>query len=117
MNRLVPLYKATDALHNLLQKIGPSTQREEAIAEITSLLDEREQLLAQVKPPYSEEEQKLGRALLPLDQGIEKKLQTLFAELKSEMKAVKKQKTSNVKYTNPYQNVANFDGAFLDQKK
>ncbi len=41
----------------------------------------------------------------------------LFLALKNEMKQVQQQKKSTTSYSNPYKNVQNMDGMFLDQKK
>ncbi|SDK04286.1 hypothetical protein [Sediminibacillus albus] len=117
MNRLQSFYDVTEELHQQISDDIPIDKREEAIARIEQVLEEREELLKDIKPPYSEEEMETGRALLPLNRDIQDKLKQLLILLRTEMKTVKKQRSSSSKYKNPYKNVSNFDGMFLDHKK
>lgn len=93
------------------------TEREQTIEKVTNLLDRRGALILDIKAPYTKEEIKMGRELIPLEQKIQQRLKLLFNNVKSDMRTVKKQKSSNQKYVNPYQSLANFDGAYLDKRK
>ncbi|SDM20495.1 flagellar protein FliT [Sediminibacillus halophilus] len=116
-NRIQPLYDITLELSQKLKGEIPADQREEIISEINSVLEHRDKMIEGIKPPYSEEEMETGRTLLPINREVQDKLKQLLIRLRTEMKTVKKQKSSNNKYTNPYKQLANYDGMFLDQKK
>ncbi|GAA5415646.1 hypothetical protein Pryu01_00677 [Paraliobacillus ryukyuensis] len=117
--RMNQLYDLTKNLFFLLDKSVSKnlTEREQTIQKVTESLEKREILLSQIKPPYTDEEKRVGAELIPLEQKIQQRLTLLFNNLKSDMKNVKKQKSSNQKYINPYQSLAHFDGSYLDKKK
>ncbi|WP_035427022.1 MULTISPECIES: flagellar protein FliT [Bacillaceae] len=116
-NRIQPLYDITLELSEKLKGEIPADQREETISEINRVLEHRDTLIEGIASPYSEEEMETGRALLPINREVHDSLKQLLMRLRTEMKTVKKQKNSNHKYTNPYKQLANYDGMFLDQKK
>lgn len=117
MNRLDTLYDVTIKLRELLDQPVKETNREEIIAGVQLLLNERELVIKDIVKPYTEEEMIIGKKIIPIDQEIQKKTEQLFTQLKTEIRNVKKQKVSNQKYADPYQSLANYDGAFLDKKK
>ncbi|MCT2537271.1 flagellar protein FliT [Aquibacillus koreensis] len=116
MSRMKKLHEVTIRLHEAVAK-DSEDQREEKIEKINHLLQEREEILKEVKPPYTDAEKQIGRHLLPINQEIDDKLQSVFFEIKKDMATMKKKKSSNTKYTNPYKNLSNYDGMFLDHKK
>jgi flagellar protein FliT len=117
MNRVQPIYDITEKMAILLaDEISPNN-RQSVINEINMLLLEREKHMNTIAEPYSEEELELGKKIIPLNQTIQEKMNLLFFQLKTEMKQVKKQKNSNRKYTNPYENVQTVDGMFWDKRK
>ncbi|MGP4040722.1 flagellar protein FliT [Gracilibacillus sp. D59] len=117
MVRMTRLKEITLKLNQTLDEIRKSANREERIIEIQKLLNEREDLLKEVKKPYTEEELKVGRELITIDRDIQKKMNQIFEGVKVDVRSVRKQKSSNQKYVNPYQNLATNDGTFLDKKK
>ncbi len=117
MERMERLEDISMKLYHLLDQPMLGIDREKMIKDAQELLAERELILQEVKAPYTEEENEIGQRLIPIDKKIEQKLNHLFTNLKVEMRSVKRQKSSNQKYTNPYKNASNFDGTFLDKKK
>lgn len=117
MGRMERLEDVSMKLYDLLAKPMDAHDREQVIEEAEGLLAERELILEEVKAPYTEAEIEIGRKLIPIDKQMQQRLNLLFTSLKVEMRSVKKQKSTNQKYINPYKNSSNFDGTFLDQKK
>ncbi|RCW67088.1 flagellar protein FliT [Saliterribacillus persicus] len=116
MDKILKLYKLTNSLIEEAEKATSSEDREEVIEKINTLLDEREVLLKEIKAPFSEEETKKGQEIIELDGRLQKMLAIIFFDLKKEMRSVKKQKSSNEKYVNPYQKLSGHDGMFMDSK-
>ncbi|MGJ9457619.1 flagellar protein FliT [Oceanobacillus sp. CF4.6] len=117
MNRAEPIYEITMKIKTLLEQDITAKSRESVIEELNNLILNRGVYMEKLKPPYLEEEKKIGKELLLINNEIQKKMQILFAELKLEMRQVKKQKKSNQSYTNPYKHVQTIDGMFMDSKK
>lgn len=117
MNRLDSLHEVTVQLHEVVTQQVSGENRQEQIDRVNQLLDERQQVLLKIKPPYTEAEKVVGQRLLPINKVIQQKLEVLFNQVKADMGTVKKKKSSNAKYTNPYKNVSSYDGMFLDHKK
>lgn len=117
MNQVQELHDVTSALYELVQQSPTFEERDEVLEKLHDLLDRREELLDQVEGPYSDEEKRLGKEIVHMNETIESETQRLMKQLKMDMARMKKQKSSNQKYTNPYQNVNNYDGMFLDKKK
>ena len=117
MNRVRPVFEITEKIEKILKDEITSNNRQSVIEEINSLLIEREKYMENISEPYTNEELELGKKLLPINQHIQQEMNLLFTELKVEMKQMKKQKNSNRKYTNPYENVQTVDGMFMDKRK
>lgn len=117
MNRLEKLYEVTMELKDLLDQPISSKNREDIIKQITVLIDQRGEQMEKISPPFSTEENEYGKKIIVLNQHIQSKMNQLFAELKQEMKNVKKQKKSKQTYSNPYKDVQLMDGMFLDSKQ
>ncbi|MFD1849016.1 flagellar protein FliT [Oceanobacillus bengalensis] len=117
MNRVRPIYELTLEMQELLDQRTPMKEREKIITKLNELVLQRGTCMDSVRSPYTEEEKQLGAQLIPLNEYVQNKMQLLFGELKVEMKQVKKQKSSNKKYVNPYQNVQIMDGMYMDKKK
>ncbi|MFS0674210.1 flagellar protein FliT [Ornithinibacillus sp. 179-J 7C1 HS] len=117
MNRVQPIYDITLKMQQLLPSTTTSNDRESVIEEINKLLLQRGTIMEEAKEPYTKEELETGNKLLLLNKDVEQKLNLLFQGLKAEMKQVKKQKNSNLKYTNPYDKVQTNDGMFMDKRK
>jgi flagellar protein FliT len=117
MNRVQPVFEITEKMEQILRENIPSNNRQHIVEEIDALLIQREKYMENISEPYTNEELELGKKLLPINQYIQQKMNLLFTELKIEMKQMKKQKNSNRKYTNPYENVQTVDGMFMDKRK
>jgi flagellar protein FliT len=111
------LFDVTSKLHDLLSSgIIQQEQRDEVIEKIEQLLSERDVMFPLLKGPFSEEDKLIGKEIIELNSVIDEKLPLLKAEILKDINKVKKSKSSNEKYTNPYKNVS-FDGMFFDKKK
>ncbi|MFC4023848.1 flagellar protein FliT [Oceanobacillus longus] len=117
MNRVEPIYEITMKIKTLLEQDITAKSRESVIEELNDLILSRGMYMEKLKSPYTEEEKKIGKELVLINNEIQKKMQILFADLKLEMRQVKKQKKSNQSYTNPYKHVQTMDGMFMDSKK
>lgn len=117
MNRIQPIYELTEQMKTNLDQMMTAKNREAIMNKVNSLLEQRGQHMESIKPPYTKEEKQLGKELLHLNEQVQKQIEEAFSELKIEMKQVKRQKSSNKKYLNPYQNVQVMDGRYLDKKK
>ncbi len=117
MSNVAKLYNLTKELYDLLNQPITSNNREDVIQQINELVEERGNYINELTPPYSEQDKKMGQTIVRLNKQIQHQMQTLFNDLKVEMKQVKKQKRSKRSYTNPYEQVRSVDGMFLDQKK
>ncbi|MFD1020311.1 flagellar protein FliT [Thalassobacillus hwangdonensis] len=118
MSEVTAYYKLTMELKELLQQKVTNSNREEVLQEANRILDQRELKMQKLPEALETEEEKQQiKAVLKLDPALQKRFQIIFTDLKTEMRNTKKQRNSNQKYTNPYQNVSNYDGMFLDKKK
>lgn len=117
MNRILPIHQITESMQQLLVQDITSHNREEVISALQEKIEKRGKLLELIAPPYTEEEEELGSTVVQMNQRIEQQMQQLFTALKNEMKQVQQQKKSTTSYVNPYKNVQNTDGMFLDKKK
>lgn len=115
-NRVKPVFDTTIQMKDLLEKSSAKT-RDADIEQLNALIELRGKQLEQLTPPYNEEEKKLGQELIPINDRVQELMQSIFSELKKEIRQVKKQKSSNQKYINPYKNVQVMDGMYLDKKK
>lgn len=117
MGPLQALYETTEKLVELLEKPGVQTERDQTITEIQGLLQERDTLLPQVQPPYTGEEQSLGQRVLALNERAEMRMKELQETIKMDVKSLRKRKTSQQRYVNPYANTSAQDGMFYDKKR
>ncbi|MGP4105570.1 flagellar protein FliT [Virgibacillus sp. L01] len=117
MNQLQETYDVTKQLEEVLNEKIDAKDRDAVIAQVNRLVEQRGDLLSEITPPYSEAEKQLGKELVKLNEQIQEKMNSLFDDLKVEMKQVKKQKKSNRTYVNPYENVKTNDGMYMDSKK
>ena len=117
MNRVQIVYDISEELLTLLNKEFLDKNRAEIIEKTNILVDKREKYINVLQPPYTDEEKELGKKLISINTEIQTKMHQLYDEVKLELKKVKKQKKSNRSYVNPYANVQNTDGMFLDSKK
>lgn len=116
MNRLQPVQEVTEQLATLLKQEVHAANRELVIEQATELIEKRGEHMTALEPPFTEEELAAGRALIPVNTLIEKRMNELFESLKLEMKQLKQQKKSNRQYQNPYKDVAAMDGTYVDSK-
>ncbi|MCP3028111.1 flagellar protein FliT [Halobacillus sp. A5] len=107
----------TEELSQQVNQKVKDDNRDEVIQEVQRLLKKRAQMLEGLPQPADEEEKAIVKQIMYLDVDINQKLEFLFNGLKMEMRHMKRQKSSNKKYTNPYESVASYDGMFMDRKK
>ncbi|MYL54013.1 hypothetical protein GLW08_11760 [Pontibacillus yanchengensis] len=117
MSQVQELHELTSALYKLVHETPSSEERTEHIEKLNDLFDKREAYMENLERPTSDEEKALGKEILEMDRVIQDKVNHQMKDLKREMARLKKTKTSNQKYTNPYQQLSNYDGMFLDKKK
>ena len=91
--------------------------RDELITFITEKIAEREPLVEQIKGPYTDEEKQLGQTAVKLEQQLQTKMRKLNNEIKADMRIAKKQQRTHSQYANPYNQLANADGMYLDSRK
>ncbi|MCZ0704138.1 flagellar protein FliT [Natronobacillus azotifigens] len=117
MERMEQLKTITYELRECVSESFSTNDREKKMDEMNQLLEKRAHILESIEPPYTEEEQAIGKELLPIDAEITEKMNAIFSNIKQEIRSVKKQKTLNKQYTNPYINVVTNDGTYWDKKK
>ncbi|GAA4065443.1 MAG TPA: flagellar protein FliT [Bacilli bacterium] len=117
MSSLIELKTITEKFVQLFEKPILAKDRDQLLEEVNRFLDQRDQLLKKIKAPFSEEEANLVSTIMEQDKEIQLKLDHLFLTLKSELRDVKKQKSSSEKYLDPYRHVATNDGSYWDKKK
>lgn len=117
MTRMEKLYQITKQMDALLDQSITQENREQIIHDLNKLIEERDQYLKLLSAPYSKTEEKIGHKVIQLNQTVEKRMQTLFQQLKKEMQQIKQQKKSNRSYMNPFEHTHSADAMFLDQKK
>ncbi|MGE7906109.1 flagellar protein FliT [Peribacillus sp. NPDC094092] len=91
------------------------TKRDDKIERVTKLIDRRDGLLSQINPPFTCEEQQLGRAVLLLNQQVDRLLKLQKQEIQRDIQEINKKKRSSNKYTNPYESLS-VDGVFYDKR-
>lgn len=97
MNRVESVYELTMQMKQLLNREITSKTRESIIEQLTTLITQRGISMEALNPPYTEAEKQLGKVLVQVNDEIQLKMQSLFTDLKKEMKQVKMQKNQ----TNP----------------
>ncbi|MFC7063344.1 flagellar protein FliT [Halobacillus seohaensis] len=107
----------TERLSQKVNQKVTDDNREQVIVDVQQLLDQRSDLINQLPQPETESEKSTVQRVMELDLDINQKLEFLFDGLKGELRNMRKQKSSNQRYTNPYQSVASYDGMFMDRKK
>ncbi|WP_019153808.1 hypothetical protein [Robertmurraya massiliosenegalensis] len=94
-------------------------ERDEKIKKTEETLIQREEIISELKQRGSfitstpSEDSKI----IEMEQRLEKGLNALFATIKSDLKEVKQRKRSRQPYTNPYSNLATYDGSYYDKRK
>lgn len=115
MSNVAQLYDVTKELLDHLNLPLPKDDREQYIERVDSLLAKRQQLIAacQSAEPASYET-KQAQAIIEWNKVIAQKLQSYLNVIKVDMKKLKQQKQTGMKYENPYD--AQPDGYFIDKK-
>ncbi|KGP91391.1 flagellar protein [Pontibacillus chungwhensis BH030062] len=117
MSQLDQLHEVTSELYKHVQQPPKSIEREDFIEKLSELLDKRERLIKDLEGPYTDEEHEKGQEIIRMNGVVDNRVSFHMKQLKTEIAHMKKRKTSNQRYTNPYQNVSTYDGTFLDKKK
>lgn len=117
MSQVDQLHDITSELYELSQQPPKATEREEFVEKLTDLLEQRDKLIEGLEGPYTNEERHKGQEVIRMNKAVNERVAIHMKQLKTEIAHMKKRKTSNQKYTNPYQSVSSYDGMFLDKKK
>ncbi|MGM0876468.1 MAG: flagellar protein FliT [Bacillota bacterium] len=117
MSALEKVYGVTEQLFQLVSQPIAKEARDESIQKITSLLDHRDQLLTDVHPPFAANEKQLFQQIVTWNEGITKRFSEIKQQIQQDMMQLKKTKTSNQQYVNPYQDVSTTDGMYYDKRK
>lgn len=116
MSAVQALYDITKQLAEQLQKNVAKSERDSYIEQLQNILEKREDLIENVKPPYTTNEKKLGTEIVEMNKEISMQLTKVKKEVQYDILQLKKKKSSNNKYVNPYQSLS-IDGMFYDKRK
>ncbi len=111
------VHDVTEQLYQLVLKSVPTEERDEQVKKITTLLDQREQDLQNVHPPFSETDSQLFQQIVDWNETITNKFSETKKEIQLDILELKKKKSSNQQYLNPYEGVSSSDGMFYDKRK
>ncbi|MFQ3545358.1 flagellar protein FliT [Halobacillus rhizosphaerae] len=107
----------SNQLESLLGQKVTEANRDDLLKKVNQILDEREYLVKELPQASTREERQLIDQVLQKEPQLEQRLDRLFKDLKAAMRTMKKKKSSNQRYTNPYQSVSSYDGKFMDHRK
>jgi len=113
MDKINQLYEITLRLYNFLDNFPDKDHREEYIVSLNQVLDERAEIIRLLPKEFTDEEIKLGLEINKLNHEIGIKLDNLFAEIKMDLRNIKRTQQVNDKYNQNY----SFDGMFFDKRK
>lgn len=113
MSKLQQLH---DETKNMLHRFEKIEDREQLIVDFEKFVEKREQLIKNIRPPFSEAEKEIGQKLVELDQQLKQYADKFLSKFKSEINELGKKRESNKKYVNPYADVYNQSGSFIDKK-
>lgn len=111
------VYAITEELFHLVSKPIEKEERDACIQKITSLLEKREQLITDVRPPFATNEKERFQQIVLWNESITKRFVEIKQHIQKDMIQLKKTKSSNQQYVNPYQNLSTSDGMFYDKRK
>ncbi|MBM7606230.1 flagellar protein FliT [Metabacillus crassostreae] len=117
MRAIEKVHDVTEQLFQLVSKSVPKEERDEQVKKITTLLDMREQDLKNVQPPFSQIDSQLFQQIVDWNRIITNKLSETKKEIQLDMLELKKKKSSNQQYVNPFEDVSSSDGMFYDKRK
>ncbi|QSS99608.1 flagellar protein FliT [Pontibacillus sp. ALD_SL1] len=117
MSQVDQLHDITSELYELAKTPPKATEREAFVEKLTELLEKRDKMIEGLEGPYTDEERQKGQEIIRMNSVVDERVAIHMKQLKTEIAHMKKRKTSNQKYTNPYQSVSTYDGMFLDKKK
>ncbi len=113
---LLKLYDVSVELKKLSESIN-RTNRDEALPKVNELINERENLIKDIKGPYTDEEKLIGQKIVKINEEIQKSMEILLTNVKKDIVQLKKNKSSNLSYINPYGETETTDGVYLDSKQ
>ncbi|WP_280769530.1 flagellar protein [Salipaludibacillus daqingensis] len=117
MSVLSDLHQITKELSDHLSEPLPKDEgREEYIEMIDSHLAKRQKLLNELQRPVGEQETKLANELIEMNENVNRRMQVVQGEIRTDINQLKKRKTTGKKYENPYSG-RTADGVFFDSKK
>lgn len=117
VSALEKVYGITEQLFQFVSQPLAKEDRDERIDKITSMLEARDQFITDVHPPFTAKEKELFDKIVVWNEVINKQFTDLKQQIQQDMTQLKKKKTSNQQYINPYQGVSTSDGMFYDKRK
>ena len=117
MSALEKVYGVTEQLFQLMSQSIGKEERDDVIEKITSMLETRDQFLTDVHPPFTAKDKQLFDKIVVWNEVINKKFAEIKQLIQLDMTQLKKKKSSNQQYINPYQGVSTSDGMFYDKRK
>ena len=117
VSSLANIYMLTHDLYQLIIQSVNKDNREEMIEQINELLNKREVALQNYNPAPSINDEEVMKEISLWNVTINSRLEEIKLQIQKDLVQLRKAKSSNLQYTNPYQNVATKDGMFYDKKK
>lgn len=117
MSSIQDVYQITEQLVQLVENPIPKDNRDDFIEKITLLLSEREYVMAGVEKPVTGKEKELANKINSWNETIIENFKMIQKQIQQDMMQLKKTKTSNNQYTNPYQQLSVSDGMYYDKRK
>lgn len=113
-----PSSQLIDVTEKLIDILNGNLDRDNKIEKVSEILAIRDNYIGKIKSTslevYSvEEKQKIAS----LEKQFQDLLQSLFSDIKKDIKDLQKKKKNTIQYMNPYQHTVAFDGMYLDKKK
>lgn len=113
------LFLVTKSLHEHVTTPLPKEMdaRDQYVEKLENYLQQRAELLEKMnsRPSFSKDEQKLGRAMVKMNEDIQRHMEASKGEIRLGMQQLKKKKLSSQRYERPYTGPT-VDGVFFDQK-
>lgn len=119
MDLINQLLQVSAKLFQHLSEIPSGEERTAFIEKINELLDERGVIVKKLQEQNFkyDETNETHTTLYKLDQGIRKRLDILYNEVKMDIKNLNITKKHGMQYINPYASVQVMDGRYYDKRK
>lgn len=112
------LYEKTIQLLDELEKIKKNDiNREQIIANVQGMLNQRDQLIESIQEPHTEQDQLVGEEIISTNKIIKNRMDSLYDEIKKDIKNMQQRKEKNISYVNPYGKMTTEEGVYVDSRK